>query len=79
MYVSIGELLSGRYEGKEVAVRGWVYRKRESKNTIFLVIRDSTGIIQCTVKADSEAWKEAEKLTIESSLSLEGCVKQDKR
>jgi asparaginyl-tRNA synthetase len=31
------------------------------------------------VKADSPAWLDAERLTIESSLSLEGTVKQDKR
>ena len=46
---------------------------------VFLVLRDASGVIQCTVKADSPAWSDAEKLTIESSLSLEGLIKQDKR
>lgn len=77
--VPIMELLQGKYENESVSVRGWIYRKRESKQTIFLLLRDSTGVIQCTVKADSPAWSDAEKLTIESSLSLEGTVKQDKR
>jgi asparaginyl-tRNA synthetase len=75
----IMELLQGKHENEKVTIRGWVYRKRESKQTIFLLLRDSTGVIQCTVKADSPAWQDAEKLTIESSLSLEGTVKQDKR
>jgi len=78
-FVPIMEVLHGKHEGKKVTLRGWVYRKREGKQTIFLVIRDSTGVIQCTVKAESPAWSDAEKLTIESSLSLEGMVKQDKR
>ncbi len=78
-FVPISEILDGKHQSKKVAVRGWVYRKREGKQTIFLVMRDSTGVIQCTVKEGSPAWKDAEKLTIESSLSLEGAVKQDER
>ncbi|MGQ9550827.1 MAG: asparagine--tRNA ligase [Candidatus Bathycorpusculaceae bacterium] len=78
-FVPISEILSGVHTGRKVAVRGWLYRKREGKETIFLVLRDATGIIQCTVKKGSPAWNEAEKLTIESSLALEGVVREDKR
>jgi asparaginyl-tRNA synthetase len=78
-FAPISDVLEGSRDGKAVSIRGWVHRKRESKNTIFLVIRDSTGVIQCTVKPDSPSWKDAEKVTIESSISLEGVAKQDKR
>jgi asparaginyl-tRNA synthetase len=77
--VQIREILDGCCENKKVAVKGWVYRKRESKEMIFLLIRDSTGFIQCTIKKDSPAWSEAERLTIESSLTLEGTAKPDNR
>jgi asparaginyl-tRNA synthetase len=77
--VKIREILNGNCTDSNVSVRGWVYRKREGKELIFLVLRDSTGVIQCTVKKASPAWSEAEKLTIESSLALEGMAKQDKR
>jgi len=77
--VAVQEILDGKYEGKSVTVRGWIYRKRESKNTIFLVVRDASGFIQCTVKADSPSWSQVEKVTIESSVVLEGTVRQDKR
>jgi asparaginyl-tRNA synthetase len=77
--VKIREILDGCYQDKKVAVRGWVYRKREGKELIFLLVRDSTGFIQCTVKKGSPAWSEAESLTIESSLTLEGTAKPDKR
>src|SRR3989304_5536627 len=77
--VKINEILNGSCKDQKISVRGWVYRKREGKELIFLLVRDSTGVIQCTVKKASPAWAEAEKLTIESSLTLEGVEKQDKR
>ena len=77
--VSVEDVLSGKHEGETVQVRGWVHRKRESKNTIFLLLRDSTGVIQCTVKKESGAWGEAERLSIESSFLLEGVVRKDDR
>lgn len=78
-FVPIEKILAGGFENENVAVRGWIYRKREGKQTIFLLIRDSSGIIQCPVKKESTAWNEAEKITIESSLTLEGTVKKDPR
>jgi asparaginyl-tRNA synthetase len=77
--VQIREILDGCCENKKIAIKGWVYRKRESKEMIFLLVRDSTGFIQCTVKKAGSAWGEAERLTIESSLTLEGTAKPDKR
>jgi asparaginyl-tRNA synthetase len=77
--VKIREILDGQRENEKVSVRGWVYRKREGKEMIFLLLRDSTGVIQCTVKKTSPAWSEAERVTIESSLTLEGTAKPDKR
>jgi asparaginyl-tRNA synthetase len=77
--VKIREVLDGSHENEKVTIRGWVYRKREGKTLIFLVVRDSTGVIQCTVKKDSPAWTEAERLTIESSLTLGGIAKPDNR
>ncbi len=64
----ISKVLDGCCSDQKVTVRGWVYRKREGKELIFLVIRDSTGVIQCTVKKTSPGWSEAQRLTIESSL-----------
>ena len=77
--VKINQILDGELTDQKVTIRGWVYRKREGKELIFIVIRDSTGVIQCTIKKTCTCWSEAQKLTIESSLSLEGKVKEDKR
>ena len=76
---SIEDIISGCCEGKPVDIQGWVYRKRQSKETIFLVIRDATGVIQCTVKKKSPLWQIAEKVTIESSVLLSGTVRRDRR
>ncbi|NLE04571.1 MAG: asparagine--tRNA ligase, partial [Crenarchaeota archaeon] len=77
--VKIRDILEGKCSDKIVTIRGWVYRKRGGKELIFLLVRDSTGFIQCTVKKTSPGWAEAEKLTIESSVSLEGTPKPDSR
>lgn len=77
--IRVQQILEGCCEGKKVQVRGWIYRKRESKKTIFLVVRDPTGVVQCTVKRDSPAWKIAEEATIESSVVVSGTVKRDER
>jgi asparaginyl-tRNA synthetase len=77
--VPIRQILNVCLENKKVTIHGWVHRKREGKQTIFLIIRDSSGIIQCPVKKESPAWPEAEKATIESSITLEGTVKKDPR
>ena len=79
LFTPIQDILEGRCEGKHVHIRGWVYRKRESKDVIFLLIRDATGVIQTTTRKQSPAWTEAEKVTIESSVELGGMVKSDKR
>ena len=78
-FTPIEDVLDGLHESERVDIRGWVYRKRESKDTIFLVIRDATDIIQCTVKKGSSAWSDAKKVTIESSVALGGTVRSDKR
>jgi asparaginyl-tRNA synthetase len=68
-----------KFDGKPVALRGWVHRKRELKDKIFLVLRQDGYIIQCIVKKDSPAWKQAEKITMESSFEMKGTVRADKR
>lgn len=78
-FTPISEILEGKHERERLSIRGWVYRKRQSKKTIFLLIRDATGIIQSTAKAGTNAWKQAERITIESSTILSGMVKQDRR
>ena len=41
----VGDLNSGM-EGKEVALVGWVHEVRELGNMTFLLLRDTSGIVQ---------------------------------
>lgn len=77
--VAIQKVLDGKIQDRNVTIRGWIYRKRQSKKTIFLVVRDVSGVIQCTIKKDTPTWTNAEQATIESSVEVEGIVRQDKR
>lgn len=76
-FVPIKEILEGKHEGSEVTVRGWVHRTRESGKLVFLVIRDSSGLIQTVVSKDSvpkEEFENAKKTLIESSVKVRGSV-----
>lgn len=76
----IREVLSKEYEGKEVTIRGWVYRHRSSSKMVFITLRDSTEIIQCVIKNENqENFEKATNLYIESSLILKGILKKDER
>ena len=75
----IAQVLDKKLEGKKVSIRGWIYRKRDQKELIFLIIRDSSDIIQIVITKDSKAWKAAEKITLESSCEVTGKIKEDKR
>ena len=65
----------------EVFIRGWVYRERGSNKIKFIVLRDSTNIIQCVLKKDTfeKTWNEIDKMQIETSVTLKGVIKKDER
>ncbi len=79
--IHIKEAKSPEYEGKTVRIRGWVYRHRASSKMVFIVLRDSTGIIQGIVKKEDneELYNKARELYIESSLWMEGVIRKDER
>jgi len=80
--LSIKQALSKDHVGKQVHLRGWVYRTRSSGGIVFAVLRDSTGIMQVTVKKGSVPdgdFESACKSAIESSVIIEGEVAEDKR
>src|SRR2546426_12815121 len=80
--VSIAEILKGRHTGKEVELRGWIYRTRSVGGKAFVVVRDATGIVQVALSRDSvpaEAFVAAEKALIESAVIAHGKVVEDRR
>ncbi len=81
-FVHIGSILAGFHNNKAVKVRGWVHRSRTSGGLAFIVVRDSTGVLQCAVKKDAagdKGFEDATSAFVESTIMLEGIVKEDKR
>ncbi|MEM4396449.1 MAG: asparagine--tRNA ligase [Candidatus Woesearchaeota archaeon] len=65
------------YTKTEGSIKGWVYRIRQLKDDVFIVVRDSTGIIQAVVHKNNvspETWKLANELTVESSIEVSGKI-----
>ena len=63
----------------KVTVRGWIYRERGSNKFKFLVLRDSTEIIQVVLKKEKfeKKWDKIDKLQIEASVEITGEIKKD--
>ncbi len=79
-YLSVKEILEQKQE--QVSLRGWVYRKREQKELVFITIRDHSGIIQIVVdktKVPEKIYEAAKALTMEASFTLEGILRKDER
>src|SRR5688572_20226691 len=80
---SVADILAGRRTGQEVRLRGWVHRQRTAGKMAFVVLRDGTGTVQCTVKggvADDASLAAAKDATLESAVGLlEGTAVADER
>jgi asparaginyl-tRNA synthetase len=68
--------------GEEITLKGWLAGRRGSGKIHFLQFRDGTGFIQGVLArgdAEDEIFELAGSLTQESSLELDGVVKEDPR
>ena len=68
--------------GEKVTLNGWVYNKRSSGKIWFIIIRDGTGYTQGVIikeNVSDEVFNLEQAITIESSISISGIVKKDKR
>ena len=78
----IGDVRAGAHDGSEVELKGWVHRARGSKKIWFLVLRDSTGTVQCVIKRESvgeDCFRSISGAIIESSVIIKGTVEQTDR
>src|SRR5688572_18593976 len=80
---AVADILAGRKTGQPVRLRGWVHRQRTAGKMAFVVLRDGSGTIQCTVKAgvaDDASLEAAKGATLESAVGLlEGTAVADER
>ena len=61
--------------GSSVLISGWVHRKRDHGNLLFIDLRDHYGITQCVIdKSNEDLLFIAEKLKSETVISISGNV-----
>jgi asparaginyl-tRNA synthetase len=80
MHVYIEDI--GTHEGEEITLKGWLHHRRSSGKIHFLIVRDGTGFIQAVMSkaaVGEEMFKGADHLSQETSLTVTGTVRADKR
>ena len=60
--------------GNEVRVSGWVHRKRDHGDLVFIDLRDHYGMVQIVTEVDGPVFKVIESLRAESVVTVTGKV-----
>ena len=68
--------LSEKDINKTIILSGWLHRKRDHGNLLFIDLRDHFGITQCVIENDNQHFSILEKLKPESVLKVIGKVVQ---
>jgi len=59
---------------KDVLLSGWVHKKRDHGNLLFIDLRDNFGVTQCIVDKENQNFSELEKIPLETVIKIEGKV-----
>ncbi len=71
--------LNIKNEGEKALLSGWVNKKRDHGNLLFIDLRDNYGITQCVIDKKNDLFKKIEKIPLETVIQFEGqVVKRDK-
>ena len=60
--------------GKNTLISGWINKKRDHGNLLFIDLRDNYGLTQCVIDKSSTKFKELEKLPLETVIKIKGKV-----
>ena len=60
--------------GQEIVLSGWINKKRDHGNLLFIDLRDNYGITQCIIDKSNAKFKELEKIQLESVIKINGKV-----
>ena len=70
-----GELLL-KNKNQNIILSGWINKKRDHGNLLFLDLRDNYGITQCVVEKGNKNFSIIEKTSLESVVSIKGIVSE---
>tara|TARA_B100001121_G_scaffold268833_1_gene252997 strand:- start:2904 stop:4688 length:1785 start_codon:yes stop_codon:yes gene_type:complete len=60
--------------GSKVILSGWINKKRDHGNLLFIDLRDNYGITQCIIDKNSTKFSEIEKIQLETVIKVDGKV-----
>jgi aspartyl-tRNA synthetase len=66
--------LSRQHVGQDVRLSGWVHRKRDHGNLLFIDLRDHYGITQAVIDTSSPIFRDVEATRVESVITITGKV-----
>ncbi len=59
---------------KKISLAGWINKKRDHGNLLFIDLRDNYGITQCIIDRDNKYFSDLEKMQLETVIKVEGKV-----
>ena len=59
---------------KTVRLSGWIHRKRDHGNLLFIDLRDHYGLTQCVIENDNDNFSLLEKVKPETVIQINGTV-----
>ncbi|MBD1161688.1 aspartate--tRNA ligase [Pelagibacterales bacterium SAG-MED15] len=66
--------LSVKNNGSKVTLSGWINKKRDHGNLLFIDLRDNYGITQCIIDKENKYFKNLEKIHLETVVKINGLV-----
>ncbi len=60
--------------GKQIILSGWIHKKRDHGNLLFIDLRDHYGLTQCVIDNKNEYFSALEKIKLETVIRIEGEV-----
>ncbi len=60
--------------GKQIILSGWIHKKRDHGNLLFIDLRDHYGMTQCVIDNKNEQFSALEKIKLETVICIEGEV-----
>jgi aspartyl-tRNA synthetase len=66
--------LSLKNKNEKIILSGWINKKRDHGNLLFVDLRDNYGLTQCVIDKSNNQFKELEKLQLETVIKIEGTV-----
>ena len=66
--------LNIKNKNQKIVLSGWVNKKRDHGNLLFIDLRDNYGLTQCVIDKSNKFFNELEKIQLESVIKVEGVV-----